>query len=125
MKIEQNTINRTVVNVTEDELVKSFKESYIDAIAESDREDLQSLTRAFAKDAEIINQQNYIRLFRDGSTMMILPSEAFTVIEDFFVAKKLVLEKHGPGTADLNELVILIHCEGSMVVTVQESDISY
>jgi len=119
MKIEQNIIHRTIVNVTEDELVKSFKVSYMDAIAESDREDLQSLTWAFAKDAEIINQQNYIRLFRDGSTMMILPSEAFQAVEDYFIAK------HAAATPSNNELVILIHCEGSMVVTVQESDIDY
>ena len=125
MKIEQNTINRTIVNVTEDEVIQSFKTSYMDAIADADREDLAGLTRAFAKDSELIDQQNYIRLFRDGSTMMILPSEAFQVIEDFFVAKKLVLEKHGPGTADLNELVILIHCEGSAVINIAERDINY
>jgi len=124
MKIEQNTINRTIVNVTEDEVVQSFKTSYMDAIADADREDLQSLTRAFAKDSELIDQRNYGRLFSEGSTMMILPPEAFTVLEDFFVAKKLLLQKHGPGTADLNELVILIHCK-DVVINIAERDIDY
>jgi len=124
MKIEQNTINRTIVNVTEDEVIQSFKTSYMDAIADADREDLAGLTRAFAKDSELIDQQNYGRLFSEGSSMMVLPSEAFTVIEDFFVAKKLLLQKHGPGTADLNELVILIHCK-DLVVHIAERDIDY
>jgi hypothetical protein len=125
MKIEQNTINRTIVNVTEDEVIQSFKVSYMDAIADADREDLAGLTRAFAKDSELIDQRNYGRLFSEGSSMMVLPSEAFRVIEDFFVAKKLLLQQHGPSTADLNELVILIHCEGSAVINIAERDIDY
>jgi len=124
MKIEQNTINRTIVNVTEDEVIQSFKVSYMDVIANDDREDLQSLTRAMAKDSELIDQQNYSRLFSEGSTMMLLPAAAFQVIEDFFVAKKLLLQKHGPGTADLNELVILIHCK-DVVINIAERDIDY
>jgi hypothetical protein len=124
MKIEQNTINRTIVNVTEDEVMQSFKTSYMDAIADADREDLQGLTRAMAKDSELIDQRNYHRLFSEGSTMMLLPAAAFQVIEDFFVAKKLVLEKHGPATAALNELVILIHC-GDLMVKIAERDIDY
>jgi len=121
MKIEQNIINRTIVNVTEDEVIQNFKVSYMDAIADADREDLAGLTRSFAKDSELIDQQNYIQLFRDGSTMMILPPEAFQVIEDFFTTKK----KHGACTAGTNELVVQIHCAGSMVITILERDIDY
>ena len=120
MKIEQNTIKRTTINISEVEIMQNLKVSYSDAIADSNPKELVQVTQEFARASKLLVSHDFVSLFREGMTMLMLPAEAYPVIDEFFVNKK----QHGACTAGTNELEILIHCE-HQVITVKESDIEY
>lgn len=122
MKVEQQTIKRTVVRITEDELVQNFKECYQDVFMDADREDLPHMAKSYWEDCKNVVDRNYRKLFNDGMTMMLLGANAFDTVDKFFLEKRRI--KSDPNHPFQLELVIVIDC-GDEMVTVEEANINY
>ena len=119
-KVEHRRINRTVVSITEDELLKNLKSTYADIILDTDREDLASVVNGFLNDCREVEQQRYVKLFRDGMTMMLLGDTLGTTVDKFFIEKKK--PKHYD-TGDM-EILVVIDC-GDHMQTIYEQDLQY
>lgn len=122
MKVEQQTIKRTIVRITEDQLVQNFKECYQDVFMDSDKEDLPHLAKSYWDDCKNVVDRNYRKLFNDGMTMMLLGKESFDVVDRFFLDKRRA--ERDNNLSYQMELVIVIDC-GDEMVTVEEADVNY
>lgn len=122
MKIENQTIKRIVVRITEDEAIANFKDCYQDVFADSDKEDLVHLAKSFYDDCKQLVDRNYRKLFNDGMTMMLLGKDAFHNVDQFFLDKRRA-ERNNNLSYQM-ELVIVIDC-GDEMVTVEEADVNY
>ena len=122
MKVEQQTIKRTTVRITEDELVQNFKECYQDVFMDSDKEDLPHLAKSYWEDCKNVVDRNYRKLFNDGMSMMLLGKDAFHTVDQFFLEKRRA-ERNNNLSYQM-ELVVVIDC-GDEMVTVEEAAINY
>lgn len=122
MKIEQERIHRTIVRITEDEVVQNFKECYQDVFADSDKEDLVQLARSFYDDCKQLVDRNFRKLFNDGMTMMLLGKDSFHAVDRFFLDKRKA--ERDNNLSYKMELVVVIDC-GDEMITVEEAAINY
>ena len=123
MKVEQEQIHRTVVRITEDELVQNFKECYQDVFMDSDKEDLPHLAKSYWDDCKNVVDRNYRKIFRDGMTMMLLGGgDAFDIVDRFFVEKRKAVEQNN--LSYKMEIMVVIDC-GDEMITIEEENLNY
>ena len=122
MKVEQEQIHRTIVRVTEDELVQNFKECYQDIFADADKEDLVQLSKSFYDDCKSLVDRNFRKLFNDGMTMMLLGKDSFHAVDRFFLDKRKAERQNN--LSYKMEIMVVIDCGDEMII-VQEEDLNY
>lgn len=119
-KVEHLRINRTVITLKEDEVIKNFKECYQGILMEADREDMEQLSKSYWEDCMLVSKQKYDTLFRNGMSMMLLGDQFGQTVDRYFIDKKK--PKHYD-TGDM-ELFVVIDC-GDHCITIKEEDVQY
>lgn len=122
MKIDLQRINRTVINIDEEELIQNFKESYQDVLMEADREDMPNLSKSYWEDCKNVYDRNYRKLFNDGMTMMLLGHGAFKAVDDYFQAKRKA--ERDNNLSYQMEIVVNINCDNE-TITIEEHNLQY
>ena len=122
MKVEQEQIHRTIVRVTEDELVKNFKECYVDIFADADKEDLVQLSKSFYDDCKSLVDRNFRKLCNDGMTMMLLGKNSFPDVDRFFIEKRRAARQNS--LSYKMEIMVVVDCGDEMII-IQEENLNY
>lgn len=123
MKIDLQRINRTVINIDEEELIENFKASWQEVLMECDREDLDSLGKSYWEDCKSVVDRNYRKLFNDGMTMMLLGPDAFKAVDGYFQTKRSAQPQFAAEPFQM-EIVVHINCENE-TITIEEHNLQY
>lgn len=123
MKIDLQRINRTVVNIDEEELIENFKASWQEVLMECDREDMPNLSKSYWEDCKNVYDRNYRKLFNDGMTMMLLGPDAFKAVDGYFQTKRVAQPQFAAEPFQM-EIVVNINCENE-TITIEEHNLQY
>jgi hypothetical protein len=111
-------IKKYIITTSETNLKKNFYESYADLLTDSLGDDMEYFEMDVNRLSDCIQQidkYGFTPLFKDGYTMMLLSSNDFRDVEDFF-------REHSNDDAELE-----IHIQGSNTIReiVKHNDLSY
>lgn len=88
--MNKKTVIKNILEVKAEDLKNNLVESFLDIIADYKYESVEDLEVqvSFFRDAlKDIQEGNWRKLFNDGPTMLMLGSETFEYVEQFFAEK--------------------------------------